>query len=88
MPARRLIVSLAGCATLALATVLVPGAAQAVVAGPSATLSIDPTHGIPGASLTGTITVSNCTGPTFALSESTSTSTATPPPLPLPRCPS
>ena len=70
MPARRLVVSLAGCATLALATVLVPGAAQAVVAGPSATLSIDPTHGIPGASLTGTITVANCTGPTFVLSES------------------
>lgn len=70
MPARRLIVSLAGCATLALATVLVPGTAQAVVAGPSATLSIDPTHGIPGASLTDTITVANCTGPTFALSES------------------
>lgn len=70
MPARRLVVSLAGCATLALATVLVPGAAQAVVAGPSATLSIDPTHGIPGASLTGRITVTNCATPTFALSES------------------
>lgn len=88
MPARRLIVSLAGCATLALATVLVPGAAQAVVAGPSATLSIDPTHGIPGASLTGTITVSNCTGPTFALSESYvnvngNPATATPPAVPV-----
>ena len=87
MPARRLIVSLAGCATLALATVLVPGAAQAVVAGPSATLSIDPTHGIPGASLTGTITVSNCTGPTFALSESyvdVNGDPATPNPSPVP----
>lgn len=88
MPARRLIVSLAGCATLALATILVPGAAQAVVAGPSATLSIDPTHGIPGASLTGTITVSNCTRPTFALSESYvdvngDPATATPPAVPV-----
>ncbi len=70
MHARRTVVSLAGCATLALVPVLVPGAAQAAAGAPTVALSIDPTHGTPGASVTGTITVANCTAPSFVLDES------------------